>query len=432
MLLSGGDSIRRPRHLSPPLHPNHSHAPSASGALTIMNSERMIELLEKQKRDLVSRFLEQHEEARNNQSFVDRIMSNISDLLIILSTDLEILQASNELYHVLGQPQDGTQLTLEAILDQETIATIRSMLESGEFRDLETRLETSSGQKIPVTMRGQVFTTPSGRVLYMLNASDRRDVYRVLDQMREVQNQLIHSGRLASLGEMAAGIGHELTQPLNTILLLARNCLRALESEPLDRKLMKENLQTVIERVNHSSSIIRSLKGFASKVQDELVPTRLNVIIFDILSFLESQLQIAGIEVDLAIDEDVVWVLGQEVRLEQVFLNIIQNSIQAMANSPEPRLTIRTFRHQGMDPANLQPRNYAATSITDNGPGIAREHLDKIFDPFFTTKEVGTGMGLGLSIVDRIVRGCGGHITVQSTPQVATTFIVYLPELKRK
>ena len=396
-----------------------------------MNSDRMIELLEKQKRDLVSRFLEQHEEARNSQMFVDRIMSNISDLVIILSTEFEILQASSELFHVLGVAQEDAQLALDDILDIETIDTIRSLLEHGEFRDLETRLETSSGQKIPVTMRGQVFTTPSGRVLYMLNASDRRDVYRVLDQMREVQNQLIHSGRLASLGEMAAGIGHELTQPLNTILLLARNCLRALDAPELDRQLIRENLQTVIERVNHSSSIIRSLKGFASKAQDELVPTRLNVIIFDILSFLESQLEISGIEIDLAIDEDVVWVLGQEVRLEQVFLNIIQNSIQAMASSAEPRLTIRTFRHQGLDPVSLQPKSYAATAITDNGPGIAREHLDKIFDPFFTTKEVGPGMGLGLSIVDRIVRGCGGNITVQSIPHTATTFTVYLPELKR-
>jgi signal transduction histidine kinase len=132
--------------------------------------------------------------------------------------------------------------------------------------------------------------------------------------------------------------------------------------------------------------------------------------------------------VDLALNENDYLVLGQEVRIEQVLLNLIQNAIQAMAETRNPILRITTFNHTGVDTESLQPKSYVGISVIDNGKGNERDVLNKIFDPFFTTREVGTGMGLGLSIVERIVRGFGGHIKVTSTPNTATTFTVYLPE----
>ena len=394
------------------------------------DNDTLVGILERQKKDLVSRFLHQHEDAQNSRSFIDKILSNISDLLIILSVDLELIQASKEIYNVLGYEPDDPELFLGDIVDEDTCRQLIELLEQGEFSDREMNLLHRDGRKIPVVMRGTLFTTPSGRVLYMLNASDRRDIYSVLEQVREVQNQLTHSGRLASLGEMAAGVGHELTQPLNTVLLLARNSLKAMDSGCPDTEMIRENLQTIIDRVNHASTIIRSLKGFASKVQEEAVPTRVNVIIMDILNFLEAQLGLSGIRVDLDIDDTVIYVLGQEVKLEQVLLNVIQNAIQALAQTSEPVLRIRTFRHCGVDPQSLQQKNYVGIAVSDNGPGIPQDLQAKIFDPFFTTKQVGAGMGLGLSIVERIVRGYGGHLKVQSDPGRATTFTIYLPELE--
>lgn len=394
------------------------------------DNDTLVGILERQKKDLVSRFLQQHEDARNSRSFIDKILSNISDLLIILSVDLELIQASKEIYNVLGYEPDDPELFLGDIVEEDTCRQLIDLLEEGEFSDREMNLLHRDGQKIPVVMRGALFTTPSGRVLYMLNASDRRDIYSVLEQVREVQNQLIHSGRLASLGEMAAGVGHELTQPLNTVLLLARNSLKAMDSASPDTDMIRENLQTIIDRVNHASTIIRSLKGFASKVQEEAVPTRVNVIILDILNFLEAQLELSGIRVDLDLDEKVIYVLGQEVKLEQVLLNVIQNAIQALAQTSEPVLRIRTFRHSGVDPQTLLQKNYVGIAVSDNGPGIPQDLQAKIFDPFFTTKPVGAGMGLGLSIVERIVRGYGGHLKVQSEPGRATIFSIYLPELE--
>ncbi len=390
--------------------------------------DRLIQILEKQKQDLVVRFLQKHEEAETNRSFIDKIMSNLSDLIIVLAKDLGIVQASMELYHVLEYDENEAGLTLEAIAGPDNCRLLAARWAEGEFRDVETQLVSRSGKIVPVIVRGSTYVTETGRVLHMLIASDRRDFYEVMGRMREVQDQLIHSGRLASLGEMAAGIGHELTQPLNTVLLLARNCIKAMDDPLRHGEMIRDNLATIVDRVNHSSTIIRSLKGFASKAREEAVPVRVNVIVLDVLNFLDAQLLLSGVKVDLAIDEQISWVLGHEVRIEQVLLNLMQNAIQAMASTKEARLGIATFKYTGVDPQSLQPKAYVGIAISDNGEGIEPDNLAKIFDPFFTTREVGTGMGLGLSIVDRIVRGFGGHIKVQSIPRTSTTFTVYLPE----
>jgi signal transduction histidine kinase len=388
----------------------------------------LIDILERQKKDLVVRFLKKHEEVEANKSFIDKIMANLSDLIIVLSADLQIVQANKEFYRILEVKEKEIGLSLGDITGKESLQLLTERLSAGEFQNMETTLVNSSGKPVPVIMRGTTYVTESGRILHMLVASDRRDFYEVMGRMREVQDQLIHSGRLASLGEMAAGIGHELTQPLNTVLLLARNCIKAMDNPLHNASMIKENLLTIVERVNHSSSIIRSLKGFASKVGEEAVPVRINVIIFDVLSFLDAQLLLSDIKVDLDLDEKEYLVLGQEVRIEQVLLNLIQNAIQAMAETRNPILRITTFGHTGVDTGSLQPKSYVGISVIDNGEGIEMDVLNKIFDPFFTTREVGSGMGLGLSIVERIVRGFGGHIKVNSIPRHETTFTVYLPE----
>lgn len=390
--------------------------------------ERMIQLLEKQKLDLVVRVVQKHQEVEANRNFIDRIMSNLSDLIIILSKDLVIEQASKELYHILDYAEGDTPLTLASIAGPDNCRMLANALHTGEFRDVETQFISRDGKQIPVVVRGSTYVTESGRVLHMLVASDRREIYDVMARMREVQDQLIHSGRLASLGEMAAGIGHELTQPLNTVLLLARNSLKAMDNPDNHSAMIKENLGVIIDRVNHASSIIRSLKGFASKAKEDTIPVRVNVILLDVLNFLDAQLLLSGITVELAMDERISWVLGHEVRIEQVLLNLIQNAVQAMASTKDPFLKLVTFRESAIDPQTLQMQKYVGISIIDNGEGIDPEIQKKIFNPFFTTREVGTGMGLGLSIVDRIVRGFNGNIKVHSTPGSGTTFTVYLPE----
>lgn len=389
--------------------------------------EGLLAILEKQKQDLVVRYLKKHEEVETNRTLLDRIMSQLSNLILILSVDLQIVQANKAFYRVLDL-QEEEDLDLRDITDSESYRCIKDLLATGEFEGVEMVLLGRDRSPVQVTLRGTSYVTESGRILHMLVASDRREFFEVMHRMQEVQDQLTHSGRLASLGEMAAGIGHELTQPLNTILLLARNSVKAMDHPSRNDKMIRDNLATIIDRVNHASSIIRSMKGFASKSRTQPTPVRIKVILLDVLSFLETQLQLSGVSVDLALDQRDFLVLAQEVKIEQVIFNLIQNSIQAMAATKSPLLRVKTYQHNETDPKTSTPLSYVSIAITDNGEGIVPEIRDKIFNPFFTTREVGTGMGLGLSIVERIVRGFGGNIDIKSEPGIATTFTINLPE----
>ena len=124
-------------------------------------------------------------------------------------------------------------------------------------------------------------------------------------------------------------------------------------------------------------------------------------------------------------------VFGVEVRLEQVFLNLVQNAIQAMGRVKEPGLAITSRITDCLNLTTMQKEPYVMVTVEDNGEGIPEELQKKIFDPFFTTREVGTGMGLGLSIVDRIVRGFSGYIDVESRAGKGACFSVYFPQCRQ-
>jgi PAS domain S-box-containing protein len=389
----------------------------------------LVELLEKQKTELVIRVLKKHEELQAGKEFTNKILTSLNEVFFLLDKDYFVVQCNNEFSRCLGYTLDRSKpLNLIDLVEDQDYLVIREALAEGEFQIIETSLRDSEGRAVPMTLKGSTYVTESGRVLHMFIASDKSDFYKMMARMREVQDQLTHSARLASLGEMAAGIGHELTQPLNAILLLARNGLKAMQEPEKNRKMLEENLTIIIDRVNKASSIINSLKSFASKAKDTLVPVNINVIILDILNFFESQLTLSDIGLYLDLEtQQPIEVMGQEVKFEQVFFNLIQNAILSMGKTAEPRLVITTKVTSSVNPATLREEPYVLISVRDNGEGIGQANLEKIFDPFFTTRAAGSGMGLGLSIVDRIVRGFGGYIKVDSIPEQGACFNVYLP-----
>lgn len=393
------------------------------------HENRLVKLLEKQKTELVIRVLKKHEELQAGKEFTKKILTSLAELFFLLDKDLYVVQCNNEFTSCLGYILDKNEpLNLADLVNQENLTMIREALADGEFEIIETNLRAKNGQDVPVTLKGSTYVTESGRVLHMFIASDKSDFYKMMSRMREVQDQLTHSARLASLGEMAAGIGHELTQPLNAILLLARNGLKAMQDPLKNHKMLEENLSIIVDRVNKASSIIHSLKSFASKAKDTMVPVNINVIILDILNFFESQFTLSDIGLYLQLDtQQPVEVMGQEVKFEQVFFNLIQNAILSMGKTTEPQLTISTAIKASINPTTLREEPFVLIAVRDNGEGIPQANQDKIFDPFFTTRATGSGMGLGLSIVDRIVRSFGGYIKVDSTPGEGTCFTVYLP-----
>jgi PAS domain S-box-containing protein len=389
---------------------------------------KLVELLEKQKRELVVRVLKTHEETRSEKVFSNMILANLSDLFFVMTNNFVLVKANEEFCRLLGfSLKDFGSLRLETFVADEAAGRIKELIAAGEFKNFETEFTAKGGGKIRVSLNGSTFITESGRILHMMIAKDMSDIHKMMSGIREAHEQLIHSGRLASLGEMAAGIGHELTQPLNAILLFARNTLKCLSEPRLNKPLLEENLHVIIDRAKKASSIIKSLKSFARKEVPDTYPVDINQILRNILTFLDTQLKLSDIEVELDLASNIPPTVGHDVRLEQIFLNLIQNAIQSMGDAESPRLTIKTFSARNIDPENLLEKEYIVTAIRDNGAGIHPDDLSKIFDPFFTTREVGLGMGLGLSIVDRIVRNFSGFIKVESSPGLGACFYVHLP-----
>lgn len=395
--------------------------------------DQAIKILERQRQDLVVRVLRKHEEMEASRFFTERILAGISELFLLLDQDFRVIQGNREFFDRTGfSIEEGSHLILDDLVRADKADAIRRAFAKGEFTEFEAQLKTVKGGSLPVKMRGSTHVNPNGLVLHMLICSDCSEFYDLMAQMQEGQKQLIHSSRLASLGEMAAGIGHELTQPLNAILLFARNCLKALDTPGDHEEMMRENLHIIIDRVNKASSIIATMRSFGRKAEEEQAPIDLNEIIGKIIKFLEAQLRLSEIHLELRLADTPCEVLGVEVRLEQVFLNLIQNAIQAMGRVVMPQLTITSRIVTCLNLTTMLKEPYVVVTVTDNGEGIAEDMQKKIFDPFFTTREVGTGMGLGLSIVDRIVRGFSGYIEVESVPGKGASFAVYIPQFRQQ
>lgn len=395
--------------------------------------DQAIKILERQRQDLVVRVLRKHEEMEASRFFTERILAGISELFLLLDQDFRVIQSNREFFDRTGfSIEEAGHLILDDLVQADKADAIRQAFAKGEFTEFEAQLKTVKGGSLPVKMRGSTHVNPNGLVLHMLICSDCSEFYDLMAQMQEGQKQLIHSSRLASLGEMAAGIGHELTQPLNAILLFARNCLKALDTPGDHKEMMRENLHIIIDRVNKASSIIATMRSFGRKAEEEQAPINLNEIIVKIIKFLEAQLRLSEIHLELRLADTPCEVLGVEVRLEQVFLNLIQNAIQAMGRVVMPQLTISSRIVTCLNLTTMLKEPYVVVTVTDNGEGIAEDMQKKIFDPFFTTREVGTGMGLGLSIVDRIVRGFSGYIEVESIPGKGASFSVYIPQLRQQ
>ncbi|MBM4274408.1 MAG: GHKL domain-containing protein [Deltaproteobacteria bacterium] len=231
----------------------------------------------------------------------------------------------------------------------------------------------------------------------------------------------IQSGKMAALGKMAAGIAHEINNPLAVIGEKAGWMKDLLKTEDLQGS---ENFQEFADAVNKIESHINRAKtvthrllGFARRMEPVSEKVSINRVLDETIDFLENEARYRNIDVQTDYDQELPAITSDSTQLQQVFLNILNNAIDAIGKDGE--ILIRT--------SFIAKNNALAIEISDNGPGIPKDALNKIFDPFFTTKEVGKGTGLGLSISYSIVEKLGGRMMVASHEGMGTTFTIYLP-----
>jgi PAS domain S-box-containing protein len=237
----------------------------------------------------------------------------------------------------------------------------------------------------------------------------------------EKEAQLIQASKLATLGEMAAGIAHELNQPLN-VMKIGSDFLREMASK--GKKISDEELNTVTEeisgQVDRASGIIKHMREFARIADTKAEKVDVNKPIRDVFKILGQQLKLREIELELELAENLPLILADSNKLEQVFINLVTNARHAMEEQPSGSARLLKIR-SSFDNGDV------VVSVSDTGSGIPSDILDRIFDPFFTTKEVGKGTGLGLSISYGIVKDYGGTISVGSEVGKGTTFELRFP-----
>src|SRR6266513_930571 len=236
-------------------------------------------------------------------------------------------------------------------------------------------------------------------------------------ELRDKQEQLVQAGKLATLGELTTGVAHKLNNPLNNSGLYVGNVIDRIRLGEAETEPLMGDLEKAMEQVRKATEIISHLRTFgrAARVSIELVDV--DDVIERSLLLVQEQLRLRGIEVELELCPDELLVLANPIQLEQVFINLLTNARDALADSK--RKTIRI--------ASSRDEDWIRIAFSDTGPGIPSDVQQRIFDPFFTTKEVGTGTGLGLSITYSILKEYGGGISVDSRPGKGATFVIELP-----
>jgi C4-dicarboxylate-specific signal transduction histidine kinase len=236
-------------------------------------------------------------------------------------------------------------------------------------------------------------------------------------ELRDKQEQLVQAGKLATLGELTTGVAHELNNPLNNIDLFVGNAVDLIELAVTDKGPIVGQLRQAMQQVRKATAIISHLRTFGRAAPASREPMPLRQIIERALSLMQEQLRLREIQVMVDLGPEEPWVVGNAIQLEQVFINLLTNARDAMADSL--RKAIRISGSVG----------FAATELAfaDTGPGIPPGLERRIFDPFFTTKEVGKGTGLGLSIAYGIIKEHGGTISVVSHAGEGATFLINLP-----
>ena len=290
------------------------------------------------------------------------------------------------------------------------MGVLRDVLDGLPVGDIRATFVSKDGRKVEV----------EGTVICRRNEDGTRTTHAVFTDVtarKQAEAQVIQTAKLATLGEMATSVAHELNQPLNVIRMAAGNVLRKLEKGKADPTYLNDKLERIASQTERAAAIIDHMRMFGRKADEK--PTELDPreMVRGALDLMGEQLRLAEIGVSLDLPETCPPVLGHRVQMEQVILNLLTNARDAVgANENEMKIALAV----GGDDEDVR------ITVSDNGGGIPEKILGRIFEPFFTTKEMGKGTGLGLSVSYGIIRDMGGTIEAENAGGGAK-FTITLP-----
>jgi signal transduction histidine kinase len=321
----------------------------------------------------------------------------------------------------------ATFLILLSILTIIILGTIINMKLAKSIVDPVKHLEEVTNKVAAGDLSKRIEIQGKGEIA-SLGVSFNRMQERLVDTMRflelaseklkESRAKLVESEKLATLGRFSAGIAHEINNPLaiiNEKAGLMKDYLNMSEEFPNKEKFLNM-LDAIFNSVIRCRTITHRILGFARKTDITRETINLNNLLKEVLGFIEKDILYKSIRIETDLQKDLPEFTSDKIHLQQVFLNIIKNAVDAVEEGGFIRIATR-----------IKNEKTIQATVTDNGHGIPSEALKHIFEPFFTTKEKGKGTGLGLSITYGIMKQLGGNISVQSEPGKETSFIIDMP-----
>jgi two-component system sensor kinase FixL len=334
---------------------------------------------------------------------------------------------SPHLYRVLGRRYGDTYVSVYDYLepmvhpaDRARWQQARNELESGvRSMDIEYRIIHPDGSLRYVHHIAQTTRSPDGRALRQVGTlHDITDRRRAEDEARQMQDRIVHFGRISTMGEMAAGIAHEVNQPLTAIATYAQACQRLIGSKDFSQEDVAAALEHIGAQALRAGEVIRRLRTFVKnrEVRRELVEA--NRLLEDVRTLAHTDAAHHGVRLVLQPSPEQPQVQADAVQIQQVILNLVRNSIDAMLETPEARREIVLRTH-------VDAEGDVEFMVADRGAGVDAATMAELFNPFFTTKPGGTG--LGLSISRSIVRAHGGKLWCSANPGGGARFFFTLP-----
>jgi two-component system NtrC family sensor kinase len=372
-------------------------------------------------RDLTNRILMERELHKAN-AFLTNIIQNSVDGIVVVDKKGVPLIFNEGAERILGYKAEeiiGNAENFRRFYPYETAAEIMLRMRSEEYGPPDklntTRITfiNKNGEEVPVNFSATIIRERGEEVGSVGIFTDLREILKVHQELEAVQSQLAHTEKIASLGRMAAGVAHEINNPLAGILIYAELLQRDLAADALHR----ENLEVIINQTMRCQQIVNRLLDFSRQTLGQRKLFDINDVIHRGVELISHQAFFHNIKVKEDLDPLLPQIVGDPGQLQQVFTNLLLNAADAM--SGQGRITIASQPTPQGDGVIL--------TFTDTGGGIPPEIRDKIFEPFFTTKPPGRGTGLGLSIVFGVIQRHGGTIEAESPPEGGTTFTIRLP-----
>jgi len=367
---------------------------------------------------------ELEEELERSEKKYRDIFNNIRNPIFVLDADtLEIIDCNNSVQSVYGYGRDeiAGKSFLTLLPDNEKSRFVVDLKNSSVINQVK---QIRKDKEIIFVDLWVSLSEYSGKNVMLVTTSD-------ITQRLETEQQLIQASKMATLGEMATGVAHELNQPLAVIKTASRFFMKKVNKrEKIDDEILSTMSEEIDSHVDRAARIINHMRQFGRKADPKLEEIQINDVLEKSLEIFSQQLVVRGIEVDWQIEENLPLIMADAGRLEQVFINLLINARDAIEEKWELKSP-----QKGDKKITLKSRSEGErvfVEVQDTGGGVAGSIIDKVFEPFFTTKDAGKGTGLGLSISYRIVHDLGGSIKVVSWEGEGARFIITFPSAPGK